>query len=484
MMADEHCSGGTGPTLDGRRKPEIFAPGCGVESALTRTLCDTVVLSGTSMATPTIAAAGSLVRQYFEEGWHPSGARQAADVIHPSGALVKAVLLNSAVDMTGIPGYPSPQEGWGRILLENALQFANDRRALLVLGDVRNASGLASGVSDHLTFRVTGSDEPLKLTLAFTDPPGALMAASAAVNDIDLQLISPDGQQYHGNMFNVEEGWSIPGGEPDPINNVEAILIPEPEVGEWRVTVRGTKIRQGTQGYALVATGQLVGGGGGSLRYLEHAVDDTGPLGNGDGIADPGAAITMSMSLLNLLDGPANEVSGRLFSTAFERATVGGGTATFPDIVAGGTAPTEAPHFHVTVSPTAVCGDIVDLRVRSTHTAGSGDSSFGMLVGASPAPGEAAQCQPFACTDAALASGIGPGLRLVTDATNDVRLVWPDVPDATLFELWRSADRDFSTAELVGTFTTTEHAETNGMLDEVSWYYRVRAVNDCGWAPH
>jgi predicted phage tail protein len=107
-----------------------------------------------------------------------------------------------------------------------------------------------------------------------------------------------------------------------------------------------------------------------------------------------------------------------------------------------------------------------------------------MLVGVSPAPGEAARCQPFACTDAPLASGIGPGLRLVTDATDDLRLVWPDVPDATLFELWRSADRDFSTAELVGTFTTTEHAETNGMLDEVSWYYRVRAVNDCGWAPH
>ena len=154
------------------------------------------------MATPTIAAAGALVRQYFEEGLYPSGVRQTADVVHPSGALVKAVLLNSAVDMTGIPGYPSAREGWGRVLLENALQFENDRRKLLVLGDVRNAAGLGRGISDHLTFRVTGSEEPLKLTLAFTDAPGALMAASVAVNDIDLELISPAGLRYRGNVFN------------------------------------------------------------------------------------------------------------------------------------------------------------------------------------------------------------------------------------------------------------------------------------------
>jgi subtilisin family serine protease len=481
-LADEHCSGGTGPTEDGRRKPEIFAPGCDIESALSRSLCGTVGSSGTSMAAPAIAAAGALVRQYFEEGWYPSGVRQAADVIRPSGALVKAVLLNSAVDMTGIPGYPSEQEGWGRVLLENALQFENDRRTLLVLGDVRNASGLAKGISDHLTLRVTASDKPLKLTLAFTEPPAALMAASATVNDLDLELISPDGLRYRGNVFGFEDGWSIPGGEPDPINNVETILIPEPLIGEWRVTVRGAEINQGVQGYALVATGQLAGGSGGSLRYLEHAVDDTGPLGNGDGIADPGETITLSLSLLNLRDWPMNGVSGRLFSSAFERATVGGGTATFPDIFAGGVAPTEAPHFEVTLSPTAACGEVIPFRVRSNHASGSGDSSFGLQVGISPAPGGATACQPFTCADAPLAAGIGSALQLLTDNSDDLRFVWPDVLDAASFELWRSADRDFSTAELVGTLTTTEHVETDGMLTEGSWYYRVRAVNGCGWA--
>jgi len=482
LAADEHCSGGTGPTDDGRRKPEIFAPGCGIESARNRSICGTRDSSGTSMAAPAITATAALVRQYFEEGWYPGGIRQSANVVHPSGALVKAVLLNSATDMSGVPGYPSEQEGWGRVLLENGLHFEGDRRTLVVLGDVRNASGLAKGVSDHLEMRIDGSDEPLKVTLAFTEPPAALMAASATVNNLDLEMVSPSGFRYRGNAFDVETGWSITRGSSDPINNVETILIPEPEPGEWRVTVRGTEINQGTQGYALVATGRVSGGGGGSLRYLDHAVDDSGPLGNGNGIADPGETITLSLSLLNLRNSPANAVSGRLFSSAFARATVGGGTASFSDISAGGNAPSADPHFSVTLSPTTTCGEIVPFRVQSVHSAGSGDSSFGLPIGTVPAAGEDATCQPLTCADAPLAVGIGDALRLRDESAPDLLFAWPDVPDATIFELWRSTDRDFSTAELVDTFTTNEHLESNGMLTEGSWYYRVRAVNGCGWS--
>ena len=74
------------------------------------------------MASPAVTGAAALVRQYFVEGWYPSGSPNAGDGFSPSAALLKAVLTNSAVDMTGIAGYPSNQEGWGRILLENALE--------------------------------------------------------------------------------------------------------------------------------------------------------------------------------------------------------------------------------------------------------------------------------------------------------------------------------------------------------------------------
>ena len=48
-------------------------------------------MQGTSMATPLVAGSAVLVRQYFEEGFYPSGAATAADVVSPSGPLVKVI---------------------------------------------------------------------------------------------------------------------------------------------------------------------------------------------------------------------------------------------------------------------------------------------------------------------------------------------------------------------------------------------------------
>ncbi|MFO0875482.1 MAG: S8 family serine peptidase, partial [Phycisphaerales bacterium] len=45
-----HCSGGHGNTKDGRRKPEVFAPGCDTLSSDSSTTCGFVGLTGTSMA--------------------------------------------------------------------------------------------------------------------------------------------------------------------------------------------------------------------------------------------------------------------------------------------------------------------------------------------------------------------------------------------------------------------------------------------------
>src|SRR5690606_38384599 len=64
--------GGAGPTLDGRRKPEVLAPGGGIVSAWGLN-CFTKPMSGTSTAAPAVAGAALLARQYFAQGWHPSG---------------------------------------------------------------------------------------------------------------------------------------------------------------------------------------------------------------------------------------------------------------------------------------------------------------------------------------------------------------------------------------------------------------------------
>ena len=118
-------------SLDGRRKPDLMAPGENIVSAADGTACGTRVDSGTSFAAPAVAGAAALVRQYYTEGWYPTGTRQPHHAFIPSGALLKATLFNATVDMTGMVGYPGTAatgEGWGRLLLENALYFQGDAR--------------------------------------------------------------------------------------------------------------------------------------------------------------------------------------------------------------------------------------------------------------------------------------------------------------------------------------------------------------------
>lgn len=251
-----HCSGGVGPTADGRRKPEIYAPGCSTNSASSSTSCGTVPNTGTSMACPAVAGTAMLVRQYYMEGYYPSGTPVALDAFTPSAALIKATLLNSAVDMTGISGYPSNLEGWGRLMADNALYFPGDARKSIVFADVFNASGLSTGQIVEHQFKVNSSSEPLRLTLVFTDVPGTSGAGNPVVNNLDLELVDDlETVVYKGNYFSG--GASASGGTADAINNVEQILINNPPVGRWKAKVKATAVNQGTQGYALIGSGDI-----------------------------------------------------------------------------------------------------------------------------------------------------------------------------------------------------------------------------------
>ena len=68
-----------GPTDDGRIKPEVTVPGSSIVSAandgnITTNNCNTRSMSGTSMATPGAAGLTALIRQYYTDGWYPTGA--------------------------------------------------------------------------------------------------------------------------------------------------------------------------------------------------------------------------------------------------------------------------------------------------------------------------------------------------------------------------------------------------------------------------
>ncbi len=289
---NDHGSGGTGPTsgTNARRKPEIYAPGVSTVSATT-SACATTTMTGTSMACPAITGCAALVRQYFMDGYYPTGAAVPGDSYTPTGALIKAMLLNGTVDMTGISDYPSNQEGWGRLLLDNVLFFTGEARRLWWVDKKKALSqGIAQSATDSYVFTVASTSEPLKVTMVWNDPPAAVGASFPMINNLDLEVQSPGGTVYKGNVFSG--GVSTTGGTADIHNNVEMVLVNSPAVGAWTVRVIGTTVNAlySPLPYSLVATANIVPGNRGALgvgapKYSCSAlagltlVDGNGPSG-------------------------------------------------------------------------------------------------------------------------------------------------------------------------------------------------------------
>jgi uncharacterized repeat protein (TIGR01451 family) len=194
-----------GPTLDGRFKPDIVAPGTNIASVRSSLASETgwgeidanyMYMGGTSMATPLAAGAATLVRQYYTDNKGDT----------PSAALIKATLANGATDIyPGQYGTGATQEipttrptnvaGWGRLNLEGSI-FPAATRAMTYT-DV--TPGLNTAGVDTYKYTIGSSSEPLRVTLAWSDYPGSSAAAGGLVNDLDLKVTGPGGTIYYPN---------------------------------------------------------------------------------------------------------------------------------------------------------------------------------------------------------------------------------------------------------------------------------------------
>jgi hypothetical protein len=151
---------------------------------------------------------------------------------------VKALLVNGAEDI-GAADIPSRNEGWGRINLTNVLAgapfVAQDQT--LVFGD--------PGQADTRLVKVLDPSRPLKVTIAWSDAPGAFLANPALVNDLDLMVERIDDggaviQRWLGNVF--DEGHSVESGDPDRLNNLENVYVEAPAPGTYRITVSAENV--------------------------------------------------------------------------------------------------------------------------------------------------------------------------------------------------------------------------------------------------
>jgi subtilisin family serine protease len=176
-------------------------------------------LCGTSMATPITAGACALLRQYLiEQRGHT-----------PSAALLKALIINGAVDM-GM-GVPHNDQGWGRVDLTNTLFPTGTGR---VQFDDSLDNALTAGDTNAYDVWVSSAAEPLAVTLVWRDPPGATIQ-----NPLHLRVIHVDS----GTESTCDDIADI-------CNNVQKVVVDPPQVGQYRIEVHCVNVTTGVPGLA------------------------------------------------------------------------------------------------------------------------------------------------------------------------------------------------------------------------------------------
>lgn len=269
-----------GWTQDNRIKPDVVAPGRTVLSTSSPLSTGENVyseddryewMSGTSMSTPAVAGASSVVVEWYEDTYGEK----------PSPAMVKGLMINSARPLLNdlnadgdIDHIPNRDEGWGMVDIGSLISrgestFLTDQSDTLTTGEVHEFEL----ISDD-------PDQPVKFTLTWTDKYGQAYDNPSLKNDLDLEVISPSGDVYKGNAF--EDGWTSAnidtisdfdhnGDGTDDVNTIENIFIHENEVEEGVYTVRviGANIpedalNKGTpvQDYALISHNTVYGSQG------------------------------------------------------------------------------------------------------------------------------------------------------------------------------------------------------------------------------
>jgi hypothetical protein len=163
-------------------------------------------------------------------------------------------------------------------------------------------------------------------------------------------------------LLGDEELWVV--GQTDA-NGDATLAFDPPSTGEMMLTISGRDLFP-YQGVVDVVSGNTIVG------YDTHQIDDdnTGySSGNGDGIANPGETIELSINLKNFGTGQtASGVTAYLESLDEEEAIVNSSESDFADILPGQSVTSSTP-FVVKIMPKASDGDVAHLKITATDSA-------------------------------------------------------------------------------------------------------------------
>jgi hypothetical protein len=253
-----------GPTADGRIKPELAAGGA-LEYSAAAALDDAFSQQeGTSGAAAVAAGVTALVQEAYVKTHGGASA---------TGAELKALLVQTAREAGAAPG-PDYALGYGLLDAFAAAQLV----ALDAQEEPRSFVGsLAPGETIELAMaQPSAAADALRVTLAWTDPPGPPGDGSqrALVNDLDLTLVGPDGSVFFP--------WTLDPLDPlapaarthkNDRDNLEVIDVETPhQAGVFHVRVRAPDklARDQRQRFALVSSVPLSARAGALLQVARH----------------------------------------------------------------------------------------------------------------------------------------------------------------------------------------------------------------------
>lgn len=246
-----------GPTLDGRYKPELVAPGTNILSTRSALMEGHgwagydefyTYMGGTSMATPLAAGSAALVREYLikERGLSPSAALVKTALIHGADDLDAGQYNHGAREETG----PAPgiAQGWGRLDLRGTIDADSDSAFNIAYEDVTDAAPADTGYQRLFPFDAC-SGTAFKATLGWTDYPGSEAVSGGLVNDLDLRVRTPDGSYvYPDNPRN-------PGEMAMVFYGLGGTMVPRKEAQVWAMRVTAPDSTMALQDFLLAFSG-------------------------------------------------------------------------------------------------------------------------------------------------------------------------------------------------------------------------------------
>ena len=289
-----------GPTLDGRIKPDLVAPGCndsiagkGIQAAKRGSQSYTN-LCGTSMAAPVVTGIIALMMEAYIDTFGLENGSWAPPI---APSTYKAILIHTATDLVKTEAYkdrefenpdtgeaviyyegPDFATGWGLVNADSATKVIT-KETLWEEGEI---SFQEDDNAQCLDFKVLAGESEVKVTIAWDDEAGSVttpVTDSKLVNDLNLELISPDGTViFPWTLTALPVAEDPTSGDLDPIktqhiqkavrgvdhnNNVEMVSSADPSEGQWQARISGLSssfltLNNNIQKYSIVGSHSLI----------------------------------------------------------------------------------------------------------------------------------------------------------------------------------------------------------------------------------